>query len=309
MSEPIIYANLLHLSYNMWGDWENHSVKGKFWAAKPELRFDETLWNDLLKEMSRRGMNMVVIDLGDGIQYASHPEIAVKNAWTRERLRKELKRLRDAGLEPIPKLNFSTCHDYWLGEYARMVSTPKYYEVVANLIREVTEIFDRPRLFHLGMDEETAPHQVWHEHVVVRQHGLWWRDLRFQLDQLPPGTRPWVWADYVWNHPDAFWANMPASVLQSNWYYGASFDESIGYVKAYRDLEAHGYDQIPAGSPWEVNTNFPDTVRHCSQWIAPQRLKGFLQTAWRPTLQVVRDRHLEAVREVAEARRWFEQNR
>ena len=30
MSEPMIFANLLHLSYNMWGDWENPKVKGRF---------------------------------------------------------------------------------------------------------------------------------------------------------------------------------------------------------------------------------------------------------------------------------------
>ena len=43
----MIFANLLHLSYNMWGDWENPKVKGKYWNARPYLRFDEKLWNDL----------------------------------------------------------------------------------------------------------------------------------------------------------------------------------------------------------------------------------------------------------------------
>ena len=49
MAEPMIFANLLHLSYNMWGDWENPKVKGKYWTARPYLRFDEKLWNDLLE--------------------------------------------------------------------------------------------------------------------------------------------------------------------------------------------------------------------------------------------------------------------
>ena len=48
MPEPMIFANLLHLSYNMWGDWENPAVKGKYWTARPYLRFDEKLWNDRL---------------------------------------------------------------------------------------------------------------------------------------------------------------------------------------------------------------------------------------------------------------------
>jgi hypothetical protein len=86
MPEPMIFANLLHLSYNMWGDWENPAVKGKYWAYKPYLRFDESLWNDLLEKMASYKMNMVVIDVGDGIEFSSHPEIAVKNAWSRDKL-------------------------------------------------------------------------------------------------------------------------------------------------------------------------------------------------------------------------------
>ena len=35
-------------------------------------------------------MNMVVIDLGDAVAYKSVPEIAVKNAWTGDKLRREL---------------------------------------------------------------------------------------------------------------------------------------------------------------------------------------------------------------------------
>ena len=42
MPEPLIVANLLHLSYNMWGDWDRPGA-GKYWATKPYLRFDESL--------------------------------------------------------------------------------------------------------------------------------------------------------------------------------------------------------------------------------------------------------------------------
>src|SRR5690349_6961526 len=137
-TRPMIYANLLHLSYNMWGDWDRPGA-GKYWAARPYLRFGEKLWNELLEVMQKRKFNMVVIDLGDGVDYASHPEIAVKNAWSRDKLRTELAKMRQMGLEPIPKLNFSTCHDQWMGEYARMVSTPEYYKVCEDLIAEVAE--------------------------------------------------------------------------------------------------------------------------------------------------------------------------
>ena len=97
---------------------------------------------------------MLLLDLAEQIVYPSHPELAVKGSWAPERVCKELDRLRGLGLEPIPKLNFSTCHHFWLKEYSRMVSTPEYYKVCADVIRDVCEIFESPRLFHLGWDEE-----------------------------------------------------------------------------------------------------------------------------------------------------------
>ncbi len=128
----------MHLSFNMWEDHDrlandgdtNHKVR--VWDSN--LRLSEPLWEDSLKKMVDNGMNMVVIDLGDAVKYDSHPEIAVKNAWTTSRLRSELAKMRKMGLEPIPKLNFSAGHDQWLGDYSRMVSTPTYYKVCSELI-------------------------------------------------------------------------------------------------------------------------------------------------------------------------------
>ena len=97
----LIWGNLVHLSYNMWSDrpvseW-GHLAKEDlhYVTTSPVLRFlDDTLWNDILKAMSAAGMNMVVIDVGDGIQYKSHPEISVKNAWSHKRLKQELAKAR-----------------------------------------------------------------------------------------------------------------------------------------------------------------------------------------------------------------------
>lgn len=83
------------------------------------------------------------------------------------------------GLEPVPKLNFAAGHDIWLGEYSRMVTTKKYYEVCGHLIEEVAHIFDKPRFFHLGMDEENAEDQRYLDLVVIRQNDLWWHDFNF----------------------------------------------------------------------------------------------------------------------------------
>jgi hypothetical protein len=324
-SQNMIWADLIHLSYNMWEDTvpqkyrdENYNCKtcqeAREWAHgyRPNLTFDETVWDALLNEMSAVGMNMVVIDLGDAILYESHPEIAVKNAWTPEKLRSELVKMRKLGLEPIPKLNFATTHDIWLGKYARMVSSDTYYAVCRDLIDEVITLFDHPRFFHLGMDEETAQHQINRNYAVVRQNDLWWGDLYFFISEVEKnGVRPWVWSDYAWHRPEVFFRKMPKSVLQSNWYYGSNFDiktlseQEKPYVKLYNDLETYGYDQVPTGSNHSVAENFESTVDYCKKIIDPSRLSGFMTAPWRPTLAPCLDRHKEAISQVARAMKKF----
>jgi hypothetical protein len=112
-----IWGALLHMGTNMWSD-----VPVKNWGPfKPDelhlvcaadhLRFDEAVWQTLTKRMQSARMNLLVIDLGEALQYQSHPELSVKGSWPIDKFRAELTRLRAMGLEPIPKLNFSTAHD------------------------------------------------------------------------------------------------------------------------------------------------------------------------------------------------------
>jgi hypothetical protein len=115
---------------------------------------DVETWDEIMRFIAERKYNMVVIDCGDGIKYDSHPEISAPDAWDKDFLKKKLAEIRALGMEPIPKLNFSCCHHTWLKEYRRMVSTPVYYNVCADLIREVCDLFDGPEFFHLGLEEE-----------------------------------------------------------------------------------------------------------------------------------------------------------
>ncbi|MGI8908813.1 MAG: Tat pathway signal protein [Candidatus Sumerlaeaceae bacterium] len=311
-TDKLILANLIHLSYNMWGDWK-HPKAGPYWQMQPQLRFDESLWNDLLKTMSKFKMNMVVLDVGDGIQFKSHPEIPVENAWSRDKLKEEMKKMRDMGLEPIPKLNFSACHDAWLKDYARMLSTPAYYKVCKDLIAETIEWFENPRFFHLGMDEEETIHQERFQFVCSRQYDLWWHDFHFLREQVEAaGVRPWIWGDYVWNHAEEFYKNMPKNVLQSNWYrhpvsgparsvYGAEFNMDIPAATTFIDVDKAGYDQVPTLSNWETPDNISATIQWCEQHCSPDRIKGYLLTPWKPTLESARDRHMDALDHFATA--------
>ena len=304
-ARKMIWANLVHLSYNMWCDWSNPKNETPYTNYDPGLRFDEGLWQEITKEMAAAGMNMVVLDLGDGVVYESHPEIAVKNAWSTEKLKTGLAKLRALGLEPIPKLNFSCGHDAWLGPYSRCVSTPRYYEVCADLIKEVMALFERPRFFHLGMDEEDFHNQARYEYALVRQHGLWWHDFLFLGGASREGWRAGL--DLVRllleQQRRSFSSGMPKSVVQSNWYYGTDFGEKApNAVLAYRELAEAGYDQIPTGSNWSSPESFGLTVEHCTKVIPQERLLGFFQTPWKPTLSECRQHHLDAIAQVRKAR-------
>ena len=311
-SDDLIWGNLLHLSFNMWPDRNAPNLPHE-WKFHERMYFDDALWLEITQEMAAVGMNMVVLDLGDAVYYASHPEISLPDAWSHDRLKRELARLRNLGLEPIPKLNFSTGHDAWMKEYSRMVSTPKYYEVCANLIAEISALFNTPRFFHLGMDEETATNQTHFNLAVIRQHELYWHDFQFLVDEVEKhGVRAWIWSDMIWDHAEAWLKHMPKQVLQSNWYYHNEFENAPAKYgrdmyapNAYALLEQHGFDQIPCASVWATPENLALTVAHCQHVIAPERLKGFLMASWEPTVQTSREKHLLALRCVAEAKAGF----
>ena len=108
-----IWGGLFHMGVNMWSDQPVDSwgpYKGEeelsLVCKADHLRFDEGVWRRITAHMAESGMNLVVIDLGEALKYASHPELAVKGSWEIDRFRAELARLRKIGLEPIPKLNF-----------------------------------------------------------------------------------------------------------------------------------------------------------------------------------------------------------
>ncbi|NLZ55063.1 MAG: Tat pathway signal protein [Clostridiaceae bacterium] len=310
MSKQTIWSYLIHLGYNMW--LESTQRDGNladgyaedYCCASDKLRFDRDLFLELLPRMQAAGINTLLIDLGEGLQYESHPEISCTDAVSKAEFASLLAKVREHGIAPIPKLNFSACHDEWMGPYARKVSTPEYYKACADLIAEVYELFDSPEYFHLGMDEETFDHQKLYAYKLVRDTDLWWADLNFYTKQVTDrGARPWLWADRVWNHPNEFLARMPKDFLLSNWYYGIAFSRSLNYIEAYHQLDDAGFEQVPTGGNWRCQWNFEGTVNYCEQHLTPSLLLGFMQTVWRPTLNAVKYRHFEAVHEVAKNRR------
>ena len=288
-NKKFMWTHLLHLGSNMWN--EEGNTRGREHRSTPcasnVLRFDRELWDSHIKELREIGVNTLIIDVAEALQYKSHPEISAEGAFTHEELSAEVERLKDMGFEVIPKLNFSTCHDIWLKDYSRMISTPIYYQVCRDVIEEVAEVF-KPNHFHLGMDEENIQNQRNQMISIVRQHELWWHDFYYLVECVERvGARPRIWADYFWSHPEECIEKMPKSVVMCGWYYWKCFGDDIKNSKelqtmlaGFERLSKLGYDQVPTASVWAEPDNLEELVGYCAERIDDEHWLGMMQTTW-----------------------------
>jgi len=310
-----IWALLVHLSKHMWS------------TRYETLPFDDDFWTYILEESVKAGLNTIVLDIGDGIQFASHPEIAMNGAWSRKRVRQEVKRCREMGITLIPKLNFSTGHDQWLGEYHRMTSSNVYYKLVNDLIKEVYNLFDKPEYIHLGMDEETARHAAGRDLAVYRQKELYWHDLNFLLDCVADtGARPWIWSCPLFRHPEEYRAHVGVKdAVISPWYYHAIKEENWTPISSWQDYidyyakepyksmnltyveqdpyntmwrrEAlpaleEGFEYIPCASTcYNVERNTSDIVEYFKTNAPDDQILGYMTAPWATTLPTEYSKH------------------
>lgn len=304
-----IRALYIRLGNNMWCDWPVQTMGSDLQEAvkllpenkRPDLRLTtvDSLWRKVTDYAAANGVNMLVVDLGEGLQYPSHPELAVEGSWSVEKMRDEIRRLNALGMEVIPKLNFSNTHNGWMKDYRHMVSSAPYYQMCSEVIADAAEIFGHPRFFHVGYDEETVGHQSGFTYRMQRVGESWWSDFLFILGEVEKqGARPWVWCDYGWTHPEYF-ERCPKSVIQQNWYYDEAyggFDPETNRTDDYErlimfwKLEEAGFDQVPCGTNWsgykrrELNVGADDVigklVRTCRKVISKEHLYGFMMAPW-----------------------------
>lgn len=299
-----IKAFLLHLGHNMWNEWlPQELMKDEFLAPRrrPDLKLacDETVWRKITGRLAERGMNMVVIDIGEALVYPSHPELAIEGSWSPDKLRTEVRRLKGMGLEPIPKLNFSAMHDGWLKDYHRMLSTSEYYRVVDDVIGDALEVFEHPRLIHLGFDEERAEWMKGLNYAAARQGELWWHDFLYTVNCAERrGARAWVWSDCGPHKPEYF-TRCPKSVLQMAWYYDAynaklSMDPKVNphwwKMQNFIDLDRHGFEQVACGSNWvgmrrkSMKVGADEVmglvVKFVREHVNSNRMLGFMMAPW-----------------------------
>ena len=322
--EGFMWASLLHVGMNMWGDWdgtmfeasENQFVKGAGTGQSDDdpmdgsgksgpqdrMRFDYETWKAVTGRMADRGLNTLLIDIGEGVKWPRHPELGAKDAWEPERFVAELNRLKSLGLRLVPKMNFSAGHDAWLKDYGHRLSTTEYYQVCADCIQDAKEMFGNPEYVHLGYEEEVGD-------KYQRTDDLWWKDLLFLVDKVEKGgARAWIWSDYPRTRSvEIFKRRMPKSVLL-----GVGWYPEIKDLLTCRDTRMHrkfmlyalyeelGYDQTPCGGNWCTDKNMAEIVRMGDAVIRDGRLKGYVTTAWRATVPKWRQKITDSIDQLGE---------
>ena len=327
----MIWSLYLMLGVNMW--WEEH----------PEVIFDDEAWNIIVDEVKAAGLNTIVLDLAEGVRYDSHPEIAHPGAWSTDRVRAEVKRLKEMGMTIIPKLNFSAGHHLWLGEYRKMMSTKIYYDVCRDLIREIYELFDHPKYIHLGMDEEGNARIYRYEKnfVSFRRGELLFNDLKFLCDCVKEcGATPWIWSDNYNDHTEEFKRYIKTEdILLSPWYYHALKEEhytKIADKQLYREFYSQpmfdgldltyveddpaiqfsmkhlipvtedGYSVVPTASTFNKNDyNADDLVDHYKTNASVERVKGFMTAPWIHTTMENVEEIVKGVRLLGDAKKKY----
>ena len=81
---PFIWAHLLHLGSNLWNEEGNTRARENrsTLCASDTLQLDRALWDAHIKDLKEAGVNTLIIDVAEALQYRSHPELAAKGAFT-----------------------------------------------------------------------------------------------------------------------------------------------------------------------------------------------------------------------------------
>lgn len=313
----MIWAYFIHLGINDWmekdetaGAYEgaptvkSYFAKGgeecTFRCASDKLRCNKKFFRSLVDRAHKTGINTIVIDLAEGLKYKTHPELAVEDAWTPEELCAEIAHIKSLGMDAVPSMNFSAAHDEWLGEYARMVSTPTYYKVIADLIKEVSDLFGSPKLFYIGMDEEDSATQSHYGLSIVRHGDLWWHDFYYVVKQVEAcGATAWASADRLAADEKTFVERMPKEVIMGHYFRYLNDDLEKIKEKAETDakykpryerlnmlvtLGKYGFKQIPIGGNYSYDDQLRRLVNATKKYVPDESVLGFAMTTYAPVL-------------------------
>ncbi len=307
----MMWTMLIHLGSNMWS---KPGEKKRF--TQDTLPYHETMYCDkatfraIVDFLPECGINTLLIDMGEGVVLDSHPELAIEGSWSKEEFKAELDHIRSLGITPLPKFNFSCAHNAWMKNYSYMVSSKEYHDFCRDIITETIELFDKPKYFHLGLQDENAGNQEYFPVTIVRNAPTMIADANILFKTcLDNGVRPWMWLDTTvtecFGGVESFFANVPKEVLISNLYGG---NLSLDYpsvpnkdqqaskirmtpsaiyrnpekVQLYHELDKRGYEHVPTCTTYfGIYASAAQAMNYCKNNLENQKnILGYIATPW-----------------------------
>lgn len=260
------------------------------WYVKKsrEQPFDLRVASDIVDAMAEADMNMLVVDVEDGVKFKSHPELKRRYSVPMGTLKSLVERARKAGLEIVPKLNFaqstSQYHNEWFRPHNQGFDSDEYWKLAFELIDELVAECRPERFFHVGMDEDMdRSHRQYAAAVRTLAEGVEARGLRPVMWKDNPVICPGIW-EAAGEKSRAAEKTTPRSVVQVPW----------GYREAHPDLVRHlrrkGFEV------WGAAGSKPELVREWREALLKYGATGILLTAWRPCRPGNRKGMLEQIR-------------
>ncbi len=260
------------------------------WVKKKgrEKPIDLDLALEIVDAMAEAELNLLVIDLADGVKYKSHPELARRYSVPMASLRKIVARVQKQGIDVVPKLNFSGSgvnqHSHWLRPYNMPFEGEEYWRHVWALVDEAIDACQPGRYFHIGMDEDH-----WHslrqfaETINVLDEGLKERGLRTVMWK---DCQDYSTAEACKEKSRASESKIAKDVIQVPWGYARVKDEEV------RRLRRKGFEV------WGAPGREPDNVRGWRDALLRYGATGILLTQWVPCRPGNRGKLLKTVRDL-----------
>ena len=242
----------------------------------------------MVKALGDAGFNMLIIDLGDGVQYRTFPELKRHYSVPMAVLEELVAYARQEGLEVVPKLNFSKSkepphdHNYWFRPYNELPDDDAYWAKAFQLIDEVIEVTKPERFFFVGMDEDFLRTPAQYASAVNALHeGLSKRGLRTAM-----------WNDTAHLSAGMFGCvektlaaeeNAPRDIVHVLWDYTPLKARAAQRIQ---DMRSKGLEV------WIAPGRRPDDVEQWKQLALQTGCSGLVMTMWAPVTERGRRRFL-----------------
>jgi hypothetical protein len=259
------------------------------WARRKarEKPMDVNVALEVVDAMADADLNLLVIDIADGVKFKSHPELTRHYSVPMATLRRIVRRAQKHGIEVVPKLNFAGSgqnqHTHWLRPYHRALEGKEFWRRVWLLIDEAIAACKPPRYFHIGMDEDH-----WHslrqyaDTINVLDKGLKERGLHTIMWK---DCQDYVSAEACKEKSRASESKIAKDVIQLPWGYARVKDEEV------RRLRRKGFEV------WGAPGRDPDNLRGWRDALLRYGGTGILLTQWIPCRPGNRRKLLKTIRE------------